>query len=63
MAEQMQEPRKFCDMTADERFADLKERIDKFMLLQLPGQPMAMHMGTSYLVNDLWRELQRVHGE
>jgi len=39
---------------------DLKERINKFNSLQLPGQPIAMHMGTSYLVNDLWREVERL---
>lgn len=43
--------------------SDLKERVDKFNGLSLPGQPMAMHMGTSYLVNDLWREVQRLRGE
>lgn len=42
---------------------DLKERVDKFNILQLPGQPMSMHMGTSYLVNDLWREVQRLRKE
>ena len=37
---------------------DLKERVRQFKSLQLPGQPMAMHMGTSYLVNDLWNEIK-----
>lgn len=32
----------------------LKSRVDKFNALELPGQPMMMHMGTSYLVGDLW---------
>lgn len=39
---------------------DLKDRIEKFNLLELPGQPMMMHMGTSYLVGDLWREINRL---
>lgn len=39
---------------------ELEERVKKFNSLQLPGQPMSMHMGTSYLVNDLWREVQRL---
>jgi len=51
--------KKFYDMTPDERFDDLHDRVNKFNMLQLPGQPMGMHMGTSYLVDDLWRELQR----
>lgn len=37
---------------------DLKERVDQFNALELPGQPKMMHMGTSYLVNDLWREVE-----
>jgi len=36
---------------------ELKKRVDQFKSLSLPGQPMAMHMGTSYLVNDLWKEI------
>ncbi|MCY0146158.1 hypothetical protein OEG84_24955 [Hoeflea sp. G2-23] len=36
----------------------LKDRVLKFQMLELPGQPMMMHMGTSYLVQDLWREVQ-----
>ena len=39
---------------------DLKERVEKFNLLELPGQPMGMHMGTLYLVNDLWSEVERL---
>lgn len=31
----------------------LKERVQQFNRMQLPGQPMGMHMGTSYLVNEL----------
>ena len=41
----------------------LKGRVEAFRLLQLPGQPQGMHMGTAYLVNDLWgrvQELERV---
>lgn len=52
--------KKFCDMDTEERFSDLTDRVSKFHLLQLPGQPQGMHMGTSYLIADLWCELQRV---
>lgn len=38
----------------------LKERVEQFNSLSLPGQPISMHMGTSYLVNDLWWEVQRL---
>ena len=38
----------------------LQERVEKFELMQLPGQPMGMHMGTFNLVNDLWREVRRL---
>ena len=50
--------KKFCDMTPEERTIDLQERVNQFNMLQLPGQPQGMHMGTSYLIGDLWRELQ-----
>ena len=50
--------KKFCDMTPEERLDDLRDRVSKFNMLGLPGQPMGMHMGTSYLVGDLWHELQ-----
>lgn len=32
---------------------ELRERVRDFQMLRLPGQPLMMHMGTSYLVNDL----------
>jgi len=38
----------------------LETRVNQFLTLELPGQPMAMHMGTMSLVNDLWREVQRL---
>lgn len=41
---------------------DLKSRVDQFHRLQLPGQPLMMHMGTSYLVNDLWKEIEKLRG-
>ena len=42
---------------------NLQERVEQFRTLQLPGQPMSMHMGTAYLVNDLWREVIRLRAE
>lgn len=39
---------------------DLKDRVDQFRCLKLPGQPMGMHMGTAYLVGDLWAEVRRL---
>jgi hypothetical protein len=41
----------------------LDERVLDFQLMRLPGQPMAMHMGTSYLVNDLHAEVKRLRTE
>jgi hypothetical protein len=38
----------------------LEDRVNKFNALELPGQPKMMHMGTSYLVNDLWREVKQL---
>ena len=37
---------------------ELKERVIKFRCWELPDQPLSMHMGTSYLVNDLAREIE-----
>ena len=39
---------------------ELEKRVELFRALELPGQPKMMHMGTSYLVNDLWREVQHL---
>ena len=45
------------------RKLDLHERVDLFRTLELPGQPQFTHMGTLYLVDDLWREIQRLREE
>ena len=37
---------------------DLKERVDQFRTMSLPGQSMGMHMGTAYLVADLWTTIE-----
>ena len=42
---------------------NLEERVQQFRRLELPGQPMMMHMGTSYLVEDLWAEVKRLREE
>ena len=44
-------------------FLDLENRVSKFNGLALPGQPHSMHMATSYLVNDLWREVRDLADE
>jgi hypothetical protein len=38
-----------------DKLSHLDARVLDFMTLSLPGQPQFMHMGTSYLVNDLDR--------
>ncbi len=38
----------------------LEQRVTDFALLRLPGQPQAMHMGTASLVDELWREVERL---
>lgn len=42
---------------------NLKERVQAFNALELPGQPQMMHMATSYLVADLWAEIERLRDE
>lgn len=39
---------------------DLEERVFQFKALSLPGQPQCCHMGTSRLIGDLWREIERL---
>lgn len=39
---------------------DLRDRVNKFNALELPGQLQSMHMGTSYLVNDLMRAVDKI---
>ena len=47
-------------MTTTTDQPDLATRVQQFVRMELPGQPRVMHIGTSYLVNDLWREVQRL---
>lgn len=56
----MSDERKFFDMGPADRFDDLRKRVNQYSMLQLPGQPGMMHMGTSYLVNDLWSEFEKL---
>lgn len=39
----------------------LKQRVEAFRTMQMPGQTFPQHMGTFYLVNDLWREIERLN--
>ncbi len=39
---------------------DLEGRVRQFRAMSLPGQPMMMHMGTSYLINDLWSKIEEL---
>lgn len=41
----------------------LEEKCLQFHMLQLPGQPQFMHMGTSHLVSELWIEIKRLRSE
>ena len=50
-------------LNTTEANADLQDRVRQFMTMSLPGQPMMMHMGTSYLVNDLAAEVLRLRAE
>lgn len=46
-----------------DKIEELEERVMQFNTLSLPGQPLMMHMGTSYLVNDLWEKVKRLQSE
>ena len=43
----------FKDMSTAEKIADIEDRCTRFTAMQLPGQPQGMHLGTSYLINDM----------
>jgi hypothetical protein len=38
----------------------LHDRVQQFERMKLPGQMPMMHMGTAYLVSDLWTEVTRL---
>jgi len=40
---------------------DLKQRVEDFRLMRLPGQPQLMHIGTMELVSDLAYEVARLN--
>lgn len=54
---------RFNEMSIDAKVKDLIERVALFHMLSLPGQPQGMHMGTSYLVNDLLRTVEELRSE
>jgi hypothetical protein len=41
------------------KHTELDDRVMQFQMLELPGQPGMMHMGTCHLVQDLHRELKK----
>lgn len=43
--------------------ASLEHRVMAFQMMQLPGQPQMMHIGTMSLVLDLYKEVQRLQAE
>lgn len=47
----------------DKQINDALDRAERFARLELPGQPMAMHMGTSQLVHDLNKAVKQLRTE
>lgn len=43
-----------------EIYQDLEKRVEQYHKLELPGQPHMAHMGTSYLISDLWKFIQSI---
>lgn len=50
-------------MEYDKEIQALKEKYIKFQMLELPGQPQGMHMGTLYFVGDLMKMIDKLHEE
>lgn len=44
----------------ENKIDDLEKRVNQYNTFSLPGQPIGCHMGTSYLINDLWTEVKRL---
>lgn len=44
-------------------FTDLATRVGQFRCMELPGQPPSMHMGTAYLIGDLWNAVEQLRRE
>lgn len=42
---------------------ELIARVEAYRCFELPGQPMATHMGTSYLINDLAKAVEALEAE
>lgn len=42
---------------------ELQNRVNAYSLLELPGQPMMVHMGTSHLINDLMSAVKELAEE
>lgn len=40
--------------------SSLETRVELYITGSLPGQPLSRHVGTSYLINDLWKEIKRL---
>ncbi|KEZ78361.1 hypothetical protein [Salinisphaera hydrothermalis] len=45
---------------SDMDYDEIQERAGKFRCIELPGQPIMMHMGTSYLVGDLDKAVSKL---
>lgn len=51
------------ELCSDGQMDELEQRVLQFISLELPGQPIVMHVGTSNLVHDLWREVQSLRAQ
>lgn len=50
-------------MSKEIDFKELEKRVEQFKTMELPGQPMMMHMGTSNLITDLWQAIKQLRDE
>ncbi len=41
----------------DHEFTAMKLKVEQFQSMQLPGQPLGMHMGTYYLMAQMWKTI------
>lgn len=53
----------FNDMSYEEQYEHITRKYRQFQTTSLPGQPLAAHMGTVYMVNEMVIYIERLRAE
>lgn len=55
--------RTFSEMSDELKFLYLQDQWHKYVIRELPGQPQQIHMGTSYMINDMMQYISELRAE